>query len=96
LPPWPGPRRARRGLFVVHAKVVPDRVIRRRSIRMICAGPPVPAACCATAAGPWWPRPRTPTTRFGWKTLTPGWRTADRGVEELTGRDIVACLAAAR
>jgi hypothetical protein len=48
--PGRGPRRARRGLFVVRAKVVPDRVIRRRSIRMICAGPPVPAACCATAA----------------------------------------------
>jgi len=42
LPPWPGLRRARRGLFVFRAKVVPDRVIRRRSIRMICAGPPVP------------------------------------------------------
>src|SRR5258707_37753 len=40
--PWPGPRRARRKLFVVRAKVVPDRVIRRRSIRMIRAAPPVP------------------------------------------------------
>jgi len=26
-----------------------------------------PAACCIAAAWPWWPRPRTPTTRFGWK-----------------------------
>jgi ABC-type multidrug transport system fused ATPase/permease subunit len=42
LPPWPGPRRARREFFVVRAKVVPDRVIRRRSIRVICAGPPAP------------------------------------------------------
>jgi hypothetical protein len=25
--------------------------------------------------------------------LAPGWRTADRGGQELTGRDIVACLA---
>ena len=36
--------------------------------------------------------PADTTTRFGWKTSAPGWRTADRGVEELTGRDIVACL----
>jgi hypothetical protein len=26
------------------------------------------------------------------ETSAPGWRTAHRGVEELTGREIVACL----
>jgi len=29
---------------------------------------------------------------LGWKPLARGWRTADRGGQELTGRDIVACL----
>jgi hypothetical protein len=79
---------------VLRAKVVPDRVIRRRSIRMICAGPPVPAALRdrgrTVAAGP-------ADTDDTIRLENPGTGLAhgrhDRGVEDLTGRDIVACPA---
>jgi len=90
-----GPRRARRGLFVVRAKVVPDRMIRRRSIRMIrgaARARHVPRNRGLTVVAA--PADTDYTIRL--ETLAPAWRTADRGVEELTGRDIVACLAAAR
>jgi len=82
-----GPAAARRRLLLVRASFATDRMIRHRSIRMICAGPSVSVACCTTAAWPWWPCLRTPTARFGWKIPALGWRTADPGIEELTGRD---------
>jgi hypothetical protein len=88
-----GPRRARRGLFVVCAKVVPDRVIRRRSICMICAGSPVSRRVLHNRGLIVVTVPADTDCTIRLETPAPGWRTANRGVEELTGRDIAACLA---
>ena len=70
-----------------------DRVIRRRSIRMIRAAPPVPRRVPRSRGLTVVAVPADTGCTIRLETPAPGWRTADRGVEELTGRDIVACLA---
>ena len=70
-------------------------MIRRRSIRMIRgaarARRVLPNRGLTVVAAP-----ADTDYMIRLETLAPAWRTADHGVEELTGRDIVACLAAAR
>jgi hypothetical protein len=59
-------------------------MIRRRSIRMICAGPPVSRRVLHNRG---LTVPADTDCTIPLETPAPGWPTAEPGVEDLTGRD---------
>jgi len=88
-----GPAAARRRLLLVRASFATDRMIGRRSIRMICAGRPAPRRVPRSRGLTVVAAPANTDYTIRLENVGTGLAHGDRGGQELTGRDMIACLA---